>query len=357
MLTTTLALAALLSVPAHAGPPTPSEPAGAGARAPVRVVATLPVYASLAREIGGAEVSVMSIADPSEDAHFVRPKPSFALELKRADLFITTGLDLELWVPTLLDKAGNPDVLEGGRGYVSAHSGIVLLDIPAAADRSAGDVHIYGNPHLHTDPLRALQIARNIAAGLTRVAPDRRGVWESNLASFEDRLHRRLFGERLVDALGGPTLERLALSGGLTRFLGTQQHQGRPLRELAGGWLKQAEALEGQRILCYHKSWAYFEERFGITCADYVEVKPGIPPTPRHVARLVELMRDGGVRVLLAEAYFDRTKVDAVADRGGATAVVVPVQTGARPAVGDYFGLVDVWVGSLARAIGAVTHP
>ena len=355
MLTTMLVLAALLSASAPAASPPAALPAPV--RAPVRVVATLPVYASLAREIGGAEVTAISIADPGEDAHFVRPKPSFALELKRADLFITTGLDLELWVPTILDKAGNPDVLEGGRGYVSAHTGITLLDIPAAADRSAGDVHIYGNPHLHTDPLRALQIARNIAAGLTRVAPDRRGVWESNLASFEDRLHRRLFGERLVEALGGPTLERLALSGGLTRFLGTQQHEGRPLRELLGGWLKQAEALEGQRILCYHKSWAYFEQRFGVTCADYVEVKPGIPPTPRHVARLVELMRGGGVRVLLAETYFDRARVDAVAQRGGATAVVVPMQTGARGAVGDYFGLVDVWVGSLARAVGAVAHP
>jgi ABC-type Zn uptake system ZnuABC Zn-binding protein ZnuA len=348
MLTTTLVLAALLSASAQAGP--------APGREPVRVVATLPVYASLAQEIGGAEVTVMSIADPGEDAHFVRPKPSFALELKRADLFITTGLDLELWVPTLLDKAGNPDVLEGGRGYVAAHAGITLLEIPAVADRAAGDVHIYGNPHLHTDPLRTLQIARNIAAGLTRVAPDRRGLWESNLASFEDRLHRRLFGERLVEALGGPTLERLALSGGLMRFLTTQQHLGRPLRELLGGWLKQAEALEGQRILCYHKSWVYFEERFGVTCAEYVEVKPGIPPTPRHVARLVELMR-GGVKVLLAEAYFDRARVEAVAQRGGATAVVVPMQTGARPAAGDYFGLVDVWVGNLARAVGAVPHP
>ena len=349
MLKTTLALAALLSVPAHGGP--------IPARAPVRVVATLPVYASLAQEIGGPEVTVTSIADPGEDAHFVRPKPSFALELKRADLFITTGLDLEMWVPTLLDKAGNPNVLEGGRGYVSAHGGITLLDIPAVADRAAGDVHIYGNPHLHTDPLRALQIARNIATGLTRVAPDRRALWESNLASFESRLHRRLFGERLVEALGGPTLERLALSGGLDRFLATQQFQGQPLTEMLGGWLEQAEPLKGQRILCYHKSWAYFEERFGITCADYVEVKPGIPPTPRHVAHLLELMRNGGVHVLLAETYFDRTKVDAVTERGGATAVVVPMQTGAHPAADDYFGLVDVWVAGLVRAVGAVPHP
>lgn len=352
MLTTTLALVALLSGPA---PSTPARTVPQGA--PVRVVATLPVYASLAREVGGDQVTVTAIADPSEDPHFVRPKPSFALELKRADLFITTGLDLELWVPALLDKAGNSDVLEGGRGYVSAHTGIRLLEIPSAADRAAGDVHIYGNPHLYTDPLRAVQIARNIATGLTRVAPDRKAVWEANLQAFTDRIDRRLFGEHLVSLLGGPTLERLALGGGLSLFLADQQHEGRPLSEQLGGWLKQAEPLQGQRMICYHKTWAYFEERFGIRCAEYVEPKPGIPPTPHHVANLVELMRDGGVRVLISETYFDRDKVDAVAERGGATAVVIPTQTGAQPGDDDYFDMVDLWIGGLLQAFGVKPHP
>ena len=146
-------------------PPVPATEADVGrppALAPVRVVATLPVYADIVKQIGGDQVEVTSIAGPSEDAHSVRPKPSFALDLRRADMFVTTGLDLELWVPALLDKANNPRVLEGGRGYVTAYSGIELLQIPATADRSAGDVHIYGNPHLHTDPLRTIQIARNV---------------------------------------------------------------------------------------------------------------------------------------------------------------------------------------------------
>ena len=355
MFKTAIALTALFTTTLAAPlaghtPPTPQ-------RAPVRVVATLPVYASLVKEIGGNQVVVTSIADPNEDSHFVRPKPSFALELKRADLFVTTGLDLELWVPTLLDKAGNANVLEGSRGYVSAHTGITLMDIPAVADRSAGDVHVYGNPHLHTDPLRTLQVARNIATGLTRVAPDRQGLWESNLAGFEDRVHRRLFGERLVDLLDGPTLERLALGGGLMQFLATNQYDGHPLLDELGGWLKQGEALRGQKILCYHKNWAYLEDRFGFQCADYVEVKPGIPPTPRHVAHLVDLMRNDGIRVLLAANYFDRGKVETVADRGHATAVIVPMQTGARPGLDDYFALVDLWVAGLTQAVGAVHHP
>jgi ABC-type Zn uptake system ZnuABC Zn-binding protein ZnuA len=350
MITRTMALAALLG--GVAAPDVPEPP-----RAPVKVVATLPVFAAITQEIGGAEVTVTSIADPNEDSHFVRPKPSFALELKRADLFITTGLDLELWVPTLLDKANNPNVMEGSRGYVSAHTGVELLDIPAVADRSAGDVHVFGNPHLHTDPLRALQVARNITTGLTRVAPDRRGLWESNLASFEDRVHRRVFGERLVDLLGGATLERLTLGGGLMQFLETNEYEGRPLLDELGGWLKAGEVLRGQRIICYHKNWAYFEDRFGIQCAEYVEVKPGIPATPRHVARLIELMRDEGLRVVLSASYFDRGKVETVADRGGAEAVILPMETQARAGLSDYFGLVDLWIGSLAQAIGASPHP
>jgi zinc/manganese transport system substrate-binding protein len=317
--------------------------------APVRVVATLPVYAELVREIGGQEVEVSSIANPNEDAHFVRPKPSFALDLRRADAFITTGLDLELWVPTLLDRAGNPRVLEGGRGYITAYTGIELLDIPAAADRSAGDVHIFGNPHLTTDPLRAVQVARNINVGLKRVAPDRAEHFDRGLADFTDRIHSRLFGERLVELLGGATLEQLALGGNLFEFLEGNEFEGTPLIDELGGWLAEAAPFRGREIICYHKNWAYFEDRFSVRCADYIEAKPGIPPTPGHVAQLIGRMRDENLDVLLAATYFDEDRVQTVANRGGATAVRVPLSPGAVRGVDDYFSLVDTWVSGLAR--------
>ena len=316
---------------------------------PVRVVATLPVYADLTRLIGGAEVEATSIANPNEDAHFVRPKPSFALELRRADLFITTGLDLELWVPTLLDRAGNSNVIEGGRGYVTAYTGIQLLDIPTTTDRGAGDVHLYGNPHLSTDPLRMLQVARNITTGLRRVAPDRANVWDAGLAALTDRIHRRLFGDALVEILGGEALERLALRGTLFSFLEEQELEGGRLIDRLGGWLGSAAPFRGQRMICYHKNWAYLEDRFQVTCADYVEAKPGIPPTPGHVANLIERMENENLHVLLAASYFDRSRVETVARRGGAVAVIVPMQPG-TPAAEDYFALVDTWVSGLARA-------
>ncbi len=348
-----LMIGALSAGPARAD----THPDGDGpARfAPVRVVATLPVYGSIVKEIGGNEVEVTSIADPDEDPHFVRPKPSFALELRRADMFITTGLDLELWAPSLLDKAGNSKVIEGGPGYVTAYTGIKLLDVPSAVDRSQGDVHIYGNPHVHTDPLRALQVARNITTGLNRVAPDRSQTWNDGLARFQDRIYRATFGDRLVELIGGETLEQLALAGNLHSFLDGQQYEGHPLSQELGGWLGKMAPYRGRHMICYHKNWAYLQERFDLTCTEYVEAKPGIPPTPRHVARLIELMQAQNIKVILAASYFSRNKVETVADRGGATAVIVPMEPGGSVNTPDYFSLVDHWVDGLTTAFAGTS--
>ena len=344
MLMMIMAAGALLSAETPEVPPPPRV-------APVRVVATLPVYASIAKAIGGDEVETVSIADPNEDSHFVRPKPSYALEVRRADLFVTTGLDLELWAPALLDKAGNSDVMEGRPGYVTAYTGITLLDIPAAVDRSQGDVHIFGNPHVHTDPLRALQVARNITTGLKRVAPDRSDHFDAGLARYQAETYERLFGTKLVGLLGGETLEQIALNGTLFDFLEDNEFEGEPLRNSLGGWLEQGAALRGQDVICYHVNWSYFEDRFGVNCAEYVETKPGIPATPRHVARLIDLMREQGLSVVFAANYFDRGRVENVASRGDATAIVVPMQTDSQPGLDNYFSLIDLWVTELTAAI------
>lgn len=317
---------------------------------PVRVVTTLPVYASIAREIGGSEVNATAIANPNEDSHFVRPRPSFARDLRQADLFVTTGLDLELWVPVLLDRAGNRDVSEGGRGYVTAHTGIDLLDVPSSVDRSGGDVHIYGNPHLTTDPIRTLQVARNITTGLLRVAPDRRAVWEAGLLSFQERLYERTFGQELVELLGGETLEELAKGNALIGFLTENEVGGSPLIQRLGGWLGAANSFRGRDLICYHKNWSYLEERFGVRCVDFVEAKPGIPPSPRHVVELVERMTAENIRVVLAATYFSATKVEAVTRRSNGIPVMVPMNPGAGEDSDDYFALVDSWISTLNEA-------
>jgi ABC-type Zn uptake system ZnuABC Zn-binding protein ZnuA len=316
----------------------------------VRVVATQPPYATLAEAVGRDRVDASAIASPAQNPHAVRPKPSYAMELRRADLFITTGLDLELWVPTLLDRAGNRRVMEGGAGYVTAYTGVQLLDVPVSTDRSQGEIHLYGNPHFHTDPLRALQVAENITIGLKRVAPGGAGDFDAGLQALRDRMHRGLFGDDLVEILGGETLERLALGGTLMTFLEENQLEGAPLTARLGGWLKEAEGFRGRDVVCYHKNWQYFEERFGLNCVEYVETKPGIPPTPAHVAHLLSVMEEQNLRIVLAADYFDRNKVESVARRGGAIPVMLPLALPVTETGDEYFRLVDLWISELNEA-------
>src|SRR5207249_864639 len=177
--------------------------------APVKVVTSLTTYAAIATEIVGDRGKVSSIAVGDENPHYVQPKPSFVPTLAQADLFVTTGLDLELWVPALLDKANNPKIVEGGPGYVAAYQGVPLLDVPANLSRAQGDIHVYGNPHIWTDPLNIVIIARNILTGLKRVAPQDADYFTAREKDFEERIYRALFGDDLVKLLGGTTLADL----------------------------------------------------------------------------------------------------------------------------------------------------
>jgi len=323
--------------------------AAPAAAAPVQVVTTLAPYAAIAREVGGDLAEVQSIARGDEDGHFIKPKPSYALMLKRADLFVTTGLDLELWAPVLVDKSGNRGIREGAPGYVNASQGVRLLEIPSSTSREAGDVHVYGNPHIFTSPLNAKRVAANIAAGLKRVDAAHAAAYDANLARFQQRISDALYGPELVKILGAERLDALATQGGLVDFLRGQSFQGKPLLDRLGGWLGKGMAFRGAKIVTYHKNWIYFTDLFGLEVVDYVEPKPGIPPSARHVHELIGTMHRDDIKVLLAANYFQRDQIDAIAERTGATAVVVPlgpVENGPH----DYFQLIDSWVDGLAAA-------
>lgn len=337
----------LLSVPDS----TPTLP-DTRAAAPVNVVTSLTTYAAIAREIVGDRGRVSAIAAGDENPHYVQPKPSFVPTLAQADLFVTTGLDLELWVPALLDKANNPRIVEGAPGYVAAYQGLPLLDIPANLSRAQGDIHVYGNPHIWTDPLNAVLIARNVLRGLKRVAPHDAEYFTAREKDFETRVYRALFGEDLVNLLGGETLADLDRQNKLLPFLGEQRYQGAPLINRLGGWLKQAMPFRGKVVACYHKEWDYFSREFQLSCFDYIEPKPGIPPTPRHVQQIITEMRTRRIPVLLSTNYYDRNQVLQVAQRTGATAVIVPSNTGAGGPE-TYFDLVNLWVSELAAAFAA----
>ena len=320
--------------------------------APVRVVTSLTTYAAIAREITGDRGIVSSIATGDENPHYVQPKPSFVPALAQADLFVTTGLDLELWVPALLDKASNPKVTEGGPGYVAAYAGIDLLDVPTSFSRTQGDIHVFGNPHIWTSPVNAVQIARNILTGLKRVAPENADFFTAREKDFEDRVYRALYGDELVQILSGATLVDLDRQGKLFEFLEGHKYQGASLTTRLGGWLKQGAAFRGKEVACYHKEWDYFSKEFGLPCFDYIEPKPGIPPTPGHVLEIINAMRQRKIQVLLSTNYYDRNQVQEVAQRTGAKAVIVPSNTGGAPGVNTYFDLVNLWITELARAFG-----
>jgi zinc/manganese transport system substrate-binding protein len=326
---------------------------GPPAANPVKVVTSLTTYAAIAREIVGDRGVASAIGSPYENPHFVQPKPSFAPLLASADLFVTTGLDLELWVPALLDKANNPKVTEGGAGYVAAYAGIDLLAVPATYSRSQGDIHVFGNPHIWTDPLNGVQIARNILTGLKRVAPDQAEYFTARERDFEQRMYRALYGDELVTLLGGETLADLDRQGKLLDFLNQRQYQGAPLVTRLGGWLKESLPFRGKPAVCYHKEWDYFSRRFDVPCIDYIEPKPGIPPSPSHVREIIEEMKAQRIQVLLSTTYYNRSQVEEVAARTGAKAVIVPGNVGGAPGADSYFGLIDLWVRELARAFGA----
>ena len=313
--------------------------------AKIKVVTTQETYASLAREVGGDRVEVQSIVPGNADAHFVKPKPSYALMLRDADLFVSTGLDLELWAPVLVNKSGNRDITDGAIGYVAGAYGVELLEKPASADRSAGDVHIFGNPHIQTSPINVGVVARNITTGLCKVDPDGCATYKANYADFSNRLAKRLYGEKLVELLGVEVLEPLARNGRLVPFL-----EERGMRDVIGGWLGEALPFRGRKLVCYHKNWIYFTTLFGLETAGYVETKPGIPPTARHVAELIERIDSEQIQVLLAANYFERRKPELIAERTGITPVVVPMSVGGEDGVDSYFDLVDLWVERLAAA-------
>jgi len=316
----------------------------------IRVVSSLPDYGSIAEFIGGDKVEVTSIAKGYQDPHFVKAKPSFARLMADADLFLTTGLDLELWVPSLIDHSRNPKIREGAVGYVSVSHNVPLLEIPNNPNRSAGDIHIYGNPHIHTDPLRAVIIGQNILAGLKKVDPANSEGYQRRFEQFQDKIVQKMYGEELVELVGGEQLVQLSWNGNLDTFLAQNQFQGRSLFSYLGGWMQAASCFKGKRIIAYHMNWIYFTDRFGIQIADYVEFRPGIPASAKHVVDLIEKTPVLKIQALLAANYFDEKIPRMIEEKTRAKALVVPVSVGGTPEVKDYFDLIDTWIKAVRSA-------
>lgn len=301
-----------------------------------KVLCTLPVLEALAREVGGDAFETGSLSRPDQDPHFVSPTPSLMKKLREADVFIQIGLQLELWADAVADGSGNPRVQRGGPGRVVASAGIPREEVPKVLTRAEGDIHPEGNPHLWLDPLRAKAIAENIARGLGSAAPERKGEIEARLKRFKDRIDEAVFGAELVRQAGGAALARRALDGTLADWL-----EERKLSDKLGGWLRKAAPLRGRKVVEFHRTWVYFARLLGLEIVGSIEPKPGIAPGPQHLARLRELLRQGGASLIAVENYQDLSNPRALEEQTGVRMVILPTQPGGEPGTEDYFKLID----------------
>ena len=320
------------------------------AEARLYLVASNPTYATIARRVGGDLVKVDYITKGDEDPHFVRPKPSFAVKLSRAAALIVTGLDLELWAPSLIDKSMNSRIRQGQVGYIAVYDGIKLLEIPRSGSRATGGVHLFGNPHIYTGPMNAKIIATNVAVGLCKVDPSNCELFKKGARRFHHQIDRRMFGAKLLKLFGSGTLTRLTEAGKLIPFLRHRKYRGQPLIQLLGGWAKKALPLWGIKLVTYHKNWIYFTRTFGLNVIQEVEPKPAIPPSPQSIRQLINTMSKETVKVVLAANFYNESRVRRICRRVGARPAIVAFSVYGKPGINSYHQLVDHWLDSLLAA-------
>lgn len=307
------------------------------------IVCSFSDYASIVEFITRDKGDVLYICQGEQDPHFVPPKPSYAMMLRNADMWITTGMDLEMWSSTLLDKARNKKIMDGEIGFVSVSDGIKVLQKVEKADRTEGDIHLMGNPHINTGPLNWKTIAKNITIGLMKVDPENSDFYKKNRDDFIDKIDRALFGDELVDLFGGVTLTKLLENKTLFAFL-EKDYKGEKLVNKLGGWLKKAMPMRGKKVLAYHKNWAYFAEIFGLEIAGYIEPKPGIPPSAKHVQYMIKLIKDQKIKLMLVASYFEKKSPQMIEGKTGIKALFLPLFVKGIVSIEDNFQLVDYWI-------------
>ncbi len=322
---------------------------------PIRVAATVPELGSLAREIGGDQVSVTVIAKGTEDPQFIEAKPSFIRTLNQADLYLQLGMDMEVgWAPLLLENARNGDVLPGAPGYVDASVAITPLEVPkTTVDRSMGDVHPMGNPHYLTDPIQGLYVAGLIRDKLGQLRPTKKDYFTARYDEFAEKLVTALVGPELTNKYGIDGVRKLARlpeHGKLIAFLESQGEA-----DLLGGWLGALRPYYGAKAVADHNMWPYFARRFGIKIMGHLEPKPGVPPTTRHLKKLIEFMRVENIGIILTAAYYDPRHARFVAQNSGAIVVPMAHQVGAQVGTGDYVSMIDYNVRKLTDAVAQKT--
>jgi ABC-type Zn uptake system ZnuABC Zn-binding protein ZnuA len=277
----------------------------------LRVVTTIPDLKSLTEAVGGDLVDVDSLTRGTQNFHEAEVRPSMMLKLRRADALVENGLDLDRWADVAVMGANNPNIVRGAPGRIEISRGVPVLEVPTTrVDRSMGDVHPLGNPHFSLDPGLAPIITQNIVDGLGRLAPENRAAFERNRQAFLARLDQEM-----------------------TR------------------WLKMMEPVKGAKVVAFHPDVIYFVTRFGLVQIGTLEDRPGIPPSPQHLVRLIQVMKEERVKVILVEPWNDLKLAQRVGEEAGARAFVFASAVGAVKGADNYIAAIDYNIKILSEAL------
>ncbi|MBN2633254.1 MAG: zinc ABC transporter substrate-binding protein, partial [Bacteroidales bacterium] len=241
-------------------------------------------------------------------------------------------------------------IMDGEPGFVSVSDGINILEKVEFGDRTEGDVHLMGNPHITTSPVNWKTIAKNITIGLMKVDPANSAFYEQNRDAYIDRVDKALFGDRLVDMFGGETLTKLLENNTLFTFL-ERSYEGGKLSDLLGGWLKKALPLRGKRIIAYHKNWSYLTNTFGMEVMGYIEPKPGIPPSAKHVQNMIQLIKEQDIKLMMVASYFEKKTATMIEEKTGIKALYLPLFVHGTEGIEDNFDLLDLWLDQILKNI------
>ncbi len=275
------------------------------AGAEVKVVSTIPDFGAIAKEVGGAHVTVTTLVRPTQDPHYVDAKPSLMLELNKADMLLVAGMDLEAgWLPPLMTGARNGAIQRGGIGYLDCSTLIPPMQV-RSPDRSQGDIHPGGNPHYWTDPRNGIRMARGIAQRLAKIDPGNADAYKAGADAFVRRMEAKI-----------------------------------------AEWRKRLEPLKGTKVVVYHESWVYFLDFAGFVQAGELEPKPGIPPKPAHVAELIQRVQGQGIKFVVQESFYPTQLSRIFAQKSGAELKVLPTMVGAG-GTSSYTDLIERLVSEL----------
>ncbi len=282
------------------------------AMAQLRVVTSSTDLYDIAKAVGGDKISATHIEQGYQDPHFVEAKPSFILQLQKADVFAFVGLDLEIgWMPPLLEGARNNKLKMGQPGYIDASRVIPVLDVPNGnVDRSQGDVHPLGNPHYWLDPENGRRIAKLFRDRFTQLDKANEDAYEKNEKAFEARLD-----------------------------------------DAEKAWAPLVAEIKGKPVVAWHTSWRYFAEYNGMNIVAFMEPKPGVPPSPSHLADVMSTIRETKARAITMEPFYDKKIGDLVANQTGIKLLILPTSVGGIKGIDDYIQLITYNLTQLANAV------